>query len=225
MRRMTAAGPPSKRPPHSALARASGPGRLSAALSATAAFAVFLVTLSATGNNSAVGDSIKIGQFIPVAPPQPAPPAVFTDAAGKPARFEDFVGRPTIVNLWATWCAPCLKEMPSLGRLQSDFAGKLRVAAIAEDHGGGKVVEPFVRKQQLGDLNIYLDPEQAVAEAFKVPGLPTSIVLDAKGRVVGKVEGAADWTSPAMVRALQPLLDSAAADAKIKRAAAPTAAR
>ena len=175
--------------------------------------AVCLAAL-ATG---AAGDSVKIGEFIPVAPPQPAPAAAFTDAAGKPARLKDFLGRPTIINLWATWCAPCLKEMPSLDRLLSALHGTLRIAAIAEDHGGAKVVAPFVARHNLIGLTIYLDPEQAVAEAFKVRGLPTSIVLDTKGRVVGEVEGAADWTAPRMLSVLQPLLDGAAA---IRRAAA-----
>lgn len=210
MRRMIAAGPASKRPPHSALAppsrRAAGcPGsvRLSAVLAT--AFAAFLVALS-TG---AAGSDIKLGQFIPVAPPQPAPAAAFTDTAGKPVRLADFVGRPTVVNLWATWCAPCLKEMPSLARLQAGFAGKLRVAAIAEDRGGDKTVGPFVAKRKLGSLEIYLDPDGAVAEAFKVRGLPTSFVLDAMGRVVGKVEGGADWTAPPMLEVLRPLAKTA----------------
>jgi thiol-disulfide isomerase/thioredoxin len=170
------------------------------------AFAAFLVALS-TG---AAGSDIKLGQFIPVAPPQPAPAAVFKDAAGKPASLEDFAGRPAVVNLWATWCAPCLKEMPSLDRLQAEFAGKLHVAAIAEDHAGSKTVAPFVAKQKLHDLKIYLDPDTAVAEAFKVNGLPTSFVLDAKGRVVGKVEGAADWTGAAMLSVLRKLIDNRA---------------
>jgi thiol-disulfide isomerase/thioredoxin len=212
MRRMIAAGPASKRPPHSVLAGTARPGRGRLSTLFATAFATFLVLLSA----EAAADSTKIGQFIPVAPPQPAPAAAFTDAAGNRVSLRDFVGRPTVVNLWATWCAPCLKEMPSLDRLQAKLTGRLQVAAIAEDHGGGKVVAPFVAKRQLHDLKIYLDPEQAVAEAFKVRGLPTSVVLDARGREVGKVEGGADWMAPKMLSVLQPLLDG---EAEIKRAA------
>jgi thiol-disulfide isomerase/thioredoxin len=170
-------------------------------------FGTVLAAYLALLSTGAAGDGIKIGQFIPVAPPQPAPPVAFADATGKPVRLADFAGRPAVINLWATWCAPCLKEMPALSRLQADFAGRLTVAAIAEDHGGGKIVAPFVARQKLPDLKIYLDPEQSVAEAFGVRGLPTSIVLDARLRVVGRVEGAADWTSEKMLSVLRPLLE------------------
>jgi thiol-disulfide isomerase/thioredoxin len=221
MRRMIAAGPPSKRPPHSALARSSGAGsgRLSAAaaLFATACVAL-LYALSATAPAAAADDKIRLGEFIPVAPPQPTPVVAFIDSAGKPAKLGDLAGEPTVVNLWATWCQPCLREMPSLEQLQSDLAGRLRVAAIAEDSGGAKIVAPFIARQQLTHLKIYLDPKEAVAQAFGVRGLPTSIVLDAKGRVVGRIEGPADWTSARMLAVLRPLLE--AGDASVKHAAA-----
>src|SRR5690349_10310101 len=111
MRRMIAAGPLAKRPPHNGL-------RGSAARSARFATIglALLVALSAAG--SAEEEKIKLGEFIPVTPPQPAPETGFTDIDGKPASLAAFTGKPTVVNLWATWCEPCLKEMPSLERLQ-----------------------------------------------------------------------------------------------------------
>lgn len=165
---------------------------------------MLLAVLSATGALAA--DQLKLGEFIPVAPPQPAPTVAFTTAAGKPATLGDFKGKPTVVNLWATWCAPCLREMPSLVKLHAQFADALTVAAVAEDHGGSKVVAPFIAQHDLDALAIYLDPKGALAQAFEVTGLPTSIVLDAEGRVVGKVEGAADWSSAAMLGVLRPLI-------------------
>jgi thiol-disulfide isomerase/thioredoxin len=158
----------------------------------------------------AAGDNMRLGEFIPVSPPQPAPEVAFTDAAGKPANLGDFLGKPAVVNLWATWCAPCLKEMPSLDRLQGQFAGRLTVAAISQDRAGGKIVNPFVAGLHLKDVKIYLDPKNDAAQAFKARGLPTSIVLDAKGRVVGKVEGPTDWDSAAMRRVLEALLTGVA---------------
>lgn len=216
MRRMIAAGPLAKRPPHKALASPSrvGSGRLSALFGT--AFLVLFVALSATG--ACAAGTIRLGEFIPVVPPQPAPAVAFMTAAGKPATLGDFKGKPTVVNMWATWCAPCLREMPSLVKLQAAFAGKLTVAAVAEDHAGGKVVEPFVAQQNLEALALYLDPKETLAQAFGVTGLPTSIVLDAEGRVIGKIEGAADWTSAKMLSVLRPLIDAAGAPALIRAA-------
>ena len=150
-----------------------------------------------------------LGEFIPANPPQPAPEVGFTDADGNPASLADFKGKPTVVNLWATWCQPCLKEMPSLERLQSQFEGKLTVAAVSEDRGGAKQVGPFVDKLELHKVKVYLDPKSDVGHAFNVRGLPTSIVLDAAGRVVGRVEGAAEWDGEKLLGVLRPLTEPA----------------
>ena len=122
--------------------------------------------------------------------------------------FADFRGKPVIVNLWATWCQPCLKEMPSLDRLQSELDGKLAIAAVSEDRAGAERVGPFVAGMGLQKLKIYLDPKADLGHALEVRGLPTSIVVDAKGRVVGRVEGAAEWDSPTMMAVLKPFLES-----------------
>jgi thiol-disulfide isomerase/thioredoxin len=121
-----------------------------------------------------------------------------------------------VVNLWATWCQPCLKEMPSLERLAAQFKGRLIVAAVSEDHGGAKVVGPFVADKGLQKMAIYLDPQGELGHAIKLRGLPTSLVIDAQGQVVGRVEGGADWDSAKMEAVLQPLIDRPAA---IKKAA------
>jgi thiol-disulfide isomerase/thioredoxin len=159
--------------------------------------------------DAAAGDeTIRPGEFIPASPPQPAPAAGFTDADGKPVSLADFKGKPVVVNLWATWCEPCLKEMPSLDRLQSKLDGKLTVAALSEDRGGATRVGPFVDAMGLKKLKIYLDPKSDVGHAFAVRGLPTSIVIDAQGKVVGRVEGAAEWDSAKMMTVLKPFLES-----------------
>ena len=157
---------------------------------------------------AAEGKEIKLGEFIPVTPPQPAPEVSFTDADGKPASLADLAGKPAIVNLWATWCQPCLREMPALERLQSSLAGKLTIAAVSQDRAGAKLVGPFVAAMGLRQLKIYLDPKSGLGHAFKVRGLPTSIVIDAQGRVVGRIEGPAEWNSATMMEVLKPLLES-----------------
>jgi thiol-disulfide isomerase/thioredoxin len=165
-----------------------------------------LVALSAAA--AAEEEKLRLGEFIPERAPQPAPETGFTDADGKPVSFADFKGKPLVVNLWATWCQPCLKEMPSLDRLQSALDGKLAVAAVSEDHGGAARVGPFVAVMGLQKLKIYLDPKSNVGHAFNVRGLPTSIVIDAQSRVVGRVEGAAEWDSETMMAVLKPFLES-----------------
>jgi thiol-disulfide isomerase/thioredoxin len=173
----------------------------------TAAIVLLLMLSSAP---AAEDGKMRIGEFIPQTPPQPAPEVSFTDADGNPATFADFKGKPVLVNLWATWCEPCLREMPSLDRLQAKYSDKLSVLAISEDRGGGKVVNPFVAKLELTKLKIYLDPKSDVGRAFGVRGLPTSIVIDAEGRVVGRVEGAAEWDSAKMLGVIEPLLKASA---------------
>jgi thiol-disulfide isomerase/thioredoxin len=199
MRRMIAAGPPAKRPPQFGLvSRSAWFGTVAVAL---------LVALSAAA--AAEDEKLSLGEFIAESPPQPAPETAFTDVDGKPANLADFKGKPVIVNLWATWCQPCLKEMPSLDRLQAALDGRLAVAAVSEDRGGAERVGPFVAAMGLAKLKIYLDPQSGIGHAFHVRGLPTSIVIDAAGRVVGRVEGAAEWDSETMMAALKPLLGAA----------------
>src|SRR5438105_3527482 len=211
MRRMIAAGPPAKRPPHIELAWVSA--RVLAR--GLASFGtVALVLLLALSPASGDAEKIRLGEFIPVLPPQPAPEIAFTDTDGKPASFADFAGKPAVVNLWATWCQPCLKEMPSLDRLQAQLDGKLIVAAVSEDRGGAKQVTPFVEKMELRNVKIYLDPKSEVGHAFAARGVPTSIVIDAEGRVVGRIEGAAEWDSEKILALPRPLVEHGAAKLK-----------
>ncbi len=147
-----------------------------------------------------------MGEFIPAKPPWRAPTVSFADAAGRNLSLSDFTGRLVLVNLWATWCAPCRQEMPSLERLQTRLGDKIAILAISEDRGGSKAVAPFVATFGLKAVKTYLDPDSAVGRAFKVDGLPTSFLIDRQGRVLGRVEGGAEWDSPKMLAILDPLL-------------------
>lgn len=137
-------------------------------------------------------------EFQAVAAPRQAPEISFSDLGGRKLTLADFRGRVTLINFWATWCAPCVEEMPSLGRLQARFGGaRFTVAAISVDREGPAVVEPFVGKLATQDLPIYIDRPGASMRAFIVRGLPTSILIDAEGRELGRIEGMARWDTPA----------------------------
>jgi thiol-disulfide isomerase/thioredoxin len=148
----------------------------------------------------------RLGEFIPSSPPVPAPTISLVDLAGNTVSLSEFAGRLVLINLWATWCEPCLREMPSLERMQSRLRDKITVIAISEDRGGSKTVEPFINKLGLKSFKTYLDPKSDAGRAFKVAGLPTSFLIDREGRVLGRVEGAAEWDSPKLLEVLKSFL-------------------
>jgi thiol-disulfide isomerase/thioredoxin len=136
----------------------------------------------------------QMSEFTPTDPPRPAPDASFADAAGGQTSLAAFKGKVILVNLWATWCQPCVQEMPALDRLQAALGGKdFAVVLVSQDRGGAHVVEPFFQKLGLSALKSYLDPKGALGQAFQVRGLPTSILIDRAGKELGRVEGAAAW--------------------------------
>ncbi len=130
-------------------------------------------------------------------PPVPAPLEAFTDLAGYPVRLADFEGRVVLLNFWATWCAPCIREMPSLDRLQAALGDRgLSVVAVSIDRGGVKVIRPFAKRLGLAHLGLYHDPEGALFLAFGVTGLPASFLIDPNGAVLGAYPGPAEWDGP-----------------------------
>ena len=173
---------------------------------------VCLLLLVLAGGGSAGEESpgaperARFGEFIPASPLLPAPAISFVDLAGNTVSLSEFTGKIVLVNLWATWCEPCVREMPSLERVQSRLGDKIAVVAISEDHGGSKIVEPFIDKLELKSVKIYLDPKSTVERAFKVQGLPTSFLIDREGRVLGRVEGAAEWDKPKLLGVLKSFL-------------------
>ena len=147
--------------------------------------------------------SAALGQLTPVDPPRPAPELSFAARDGSPAQLADFHGHWLLVNLWATWCAPCVREMPSLDRLQAKLGDRLTVLAVSQDRGGAQVVDPFLAKLSLAALHIYLDPKAALGKGLGARGLPTTFLVDGEGRLRAQLEGAAEWDSPGMLAVLE----------------------
>jgi thiol-disulfide isomerase/thioredoxin len=129
--------------------------------------------------------------------PKPAPAVTFTDAAGSRHALDAFKGRYVLLNLWATWCAPCVSELPSLALLQANAPG-LKVLAINADTT--KVdAGAFLKSHGAGSLPVYLDSEHMMLRSFVVPGLPTTVLIGPDGKVVARAEGPAEWASPEAV--------------------------
>jgi thiol-disulfide isomerase/thioredoxin len=125
----------------------------------------------------------------------PAPGAVFEDPYGRPARLADFRGRPVLVNLWATWCGPCVVEMPSLDALAAREGEALQVLALSQDSDGRRKVTDFFGARGFRRLEPYLDPQLGFMTALGVDTLPTTILYDADGVEVWRMTGMADWAS------------------------------
>lgn len=128
--------------------------------------------------------------------PIPAPEETWEDGQGNTLSLADYRGRVVLVNFWATWCGPCVHEMPTLDNLQAELGPDgLVVLTVSEDRGGAKVVAPFMAENKLDNLGIHLDPSGEFARAFNVRGLPTTLLIDRDGRMVGGLEGPAEWDS------------------------------
>lgn len=143
-----------------------------------------------------------LGQFIALDAKLPAPALAFTTRAGEEKHLADFKGRLVLVNLWATWCVPCVEEMPALDRLQAKLGDKLTILAISQDRRGADAVEPFLAKTGITHLAVFLDPKSAAIKAFGVEGLPMSFLVSGEGTILGKLEGAAKWDEGPMLAVL-----------------------
>ena len=139
--------------------------------------------------------------------PKPMPELAFQTLDGVETTLAAFEGKVVVLNLWATWCAPCREEMPSLDRLQTAFAGRdVVVLALSVDRAGPERVQQFLTEIGVQQVHVYRDPKAAATRALKLPGLPATLLIDRQGREVGRVLGIAAWDGPAAVAAVERLL-------------------
>jgi thiol-disulfide isomerase/thioredoxin len=130
-------------------------------------------------------------------PAAAVPEIHFVDNDEQERTLDDFRGRVVLLNFWATWCGPCVEEMPSLQRLQATLAGQpFLVLPVSQDRAGLPLVRRFYQEHELSGLGLYADKTSSAGRSLKLRGLPTSLLLDAKGRELGRFEGAADWSAP-----------------------------
>lgn len=132
--------------------------------------------------------------------PKPLPDLAFQDGTGKPLKLSDWKGRVVLLNLWATWCAPCRKEMPDLSKLQKELGSdQFEVVAISVDRKGAEASAEFLKETGVDNLKLYIEPSTRIVNDLKSAGLPATLLIDRQGRELGRILGPADWASPEAV--------------------------
>lgn len=165
---------------------------LAGAIVAAAAFGVYTLLGFDEEEEAAPGRGIQ--NYIPAREVKMAPLVPFLDENGQTLNLEKFRGKIVVLNMWATWCAPCIHEMPTLDRLQQQLEDvDVVVVALSIDSGGASVVRAFFDEHGIDDLAVYVDPTMRAQAGFNVIGLPTTIVIDKKGRERGRIVGPAEW--------------------------------
>ncbi len=132
--------------------------------------------------------------------PAALPDVPFEDGKGQPHRLADFRGKVVLLNLWATWCAPCRQEMPTLDRLQAELGGPdFQVLALSIDRKGPEAVSKFYADIGIEQLGLWIDSSGKAARILGAVGLPVTILIDREGRDIGRLIGPAEWDTPGMV--------------------------
>ena len=129
--------------------------------------------------------------------PKPLPDLAFQDGTGKPVKLSDWKGRVVLLNLWATWCAPCRKEMPDLSKLERELGSdQFEVVAISVDRKGAEASAAFLKETGVDNLKLYIEPSTQIVNQLQSAGLPATLLIDRNGQELGRILGPADWASP-----------------------------
>ena len=180
-------------PPSAAVAQAAAP---------SAAPAPAGVPTGPGRNALSVGE---MAAFVFKPAPEPLPKVTFVDADGKERTLDDWKGKVVLLNLWATWCAPCRKEMPGLDRLQSELGSdKFEVVAVSVDRTGTAGAKKFLDQIKVEKLAVLADPTARMGTTLRAVGMPATLLIDTEGREIGRMVGPAEWDTPegkALIRA------------------------
>ena len=140
---------------------------------------------------------IFLGKFQPTVPPKPLPDLSFAIEGGKQFNLRGFLGKIRVINIWATWCPPCVAELPALQRLAERSAHNgVNVILVSVDREGWSKISPFIREHGLDKSTILADPEGKSLPEFGIRGLPTTIIANARGEEIGRIQGDYNWDSP-----------------------------
>jgi len=167
---------------------------------------ILLVSFSFTAEGGE-DDFFSKMRINPIKSNKKAPDFSLTDLNGKGVEIKQFKGKVIFLNFWATWCGPCKEEMPSLEVLHRQFKEKNFVLlTISVDYEGIKPVQEFINKHQY-TFPVLLDPKGETLDLFEVKGIPTTFLIDKKGKMVGKAIGPRDWKSVEVVSLLNFLIE------------------
>jgi thiol-disulfide isomerase/thioredoxin len=140
--------------------------------------------------------------------PQALPEVKFQDAEGKERTLAEWRGKVVLLNLWATWCVPCRREMPTLDRLQQELGSdEFEVVAISVDRKGIEAAGKFLKEAKVGNLALYADPTVRLTSTLRAVGLPATLLIDAQGREIGRLLGPAEWDSEDSKRLIRSALN------------------
>ena len=143
----------------------------------------------------------------PTDPPMAPAPIIFVDKNGTPHQLAEFLGHGMVINLWATWCVPCVAELPALAALARTLApDNIAVMPLSSDRGGLPKIEAFYADRGISGLPVLLDPKGAAGQAWGARGIPTTLIIDRQGRERARAEGAADWATPAAAELIRKLV-------------------
>ena len=142
--------------------------------------------------------------FVRHAEPRPIPELTFKDGEGRSHTLSEFRGKTVLLNIWATWCSPCRREMPTLDRLQAMLGGpEFQVVALSIDRAGAGTVARFFGEVGIERLVLYVDETASAAGALDLYGLPGTLLIDGQGREIGRLLGPAEWDSAKMIEFLR----------------------
>lgn len=160
--------------------------------------------LAATSTQDGKGGMSKL---VRAETPTPLPDIAFNDDKGQPRSLAEWKGKVVLLNLWATWCAPCKLEMPSLDRLQAKLGGAdFAVLPVSLDRGGADVPRKFLSASNLANLPLLQDETAGLAGKIGAIGLPATLILDREGREVARLLGPAEWDSPHAVAVIREVI-------------------
>jgi thiol-disulfide isomerase/thioredoxin len=188
--------------PKTAIVAGNAENRFSLGLCAAALLLASVLVTPAAGAAPAACSPAKdvFANFLAKDPLTPVPDIAILEKSGNETSLQAYQGRGVVLNFWATWCAPCVREMPQLNRLSAFVKdNRIDVLTLSEDREGLEAAPKFYKTHNLNDLPVLADPNGKLMRAFAVTGLPTTIFIDSGGMELGRVIGPAEWDSPDIV--------------------------